>query len=160
MFTSERKLAPCTKNFSFRAKQAGGLVPRGIVTAVLRETRKQSRFIKIKNQRPSTRNKSKTKVSRGPIFKLVENWSPAHCRFLFVPGGRLLVCLRAALKVNLRDALSSQLSNTVPHSRWHFKSTSPVALGMHPVTLWFHAPRPSAMPCKRVTNRSGGAFAG
>ena len=68
MFPSDPKLAPFTKNVEFFKRNKRKLGPRGIVTAVLRETRKQSRCFKIKNQRPSNRNKPKTKVSQGPIF--------------------------------------------------------------------------------------------
>ena len=78
MFTSLPKLAPFTQKVLFFRWNKRKLVPRGIVTTVLRKNRKQSGCFKIKNQRPSCRNNPKTKVSRGPIFRLVGNWSPVH----------------------------------------------------------------------------------
>ena len=74
MFGSDPELAPSTKKYCFSVGKSMGLVSRGIVTTVLRETRKLSGCFKIKNLQPFNTNIRETKVSRGPNFnKLKRN---------------------------------------------------------------------------------------
>ena len=76
MFPSDPKLAPFTKNVEFFKWNKRKLGPRGIVTAVLRDNRKQSGVFKIKNQRPSNTNNGRTKVSQGPNFNRSLKFGP------------------------------------------------------------------------------------
>jgi len=56
VFGSDSELAPSTKNYCFSGGKGVGLVSQGIVTTVLRETRKLSGCFKIKNLQPSNTN--------------------------------------------------------------------------------------------------------